>query len=376
MDIFKLQSSVNSSDKLVEGEDYLLVDADNKGSHKIRVFNLGNTKNCPREGYVELQPLKTSKRHENWLNFSFCYDNKTGIYYGIPAGYDTKTGLLKWQRIIVREIEVLNRAVPAEAMKAAVCMNSYYVQGSPLVKGKPKYKVYDKEQEANEFVKELTNKQKAIAIAAGLTGIHLVEMGLNLGFVVETMSPAILYMEVNKYADKNHKKFLEIYNDADRHILTVINRGLATGILTEEVGLGICYGKVQVGISKERAVDTLKGNDQLRQTIDQLSKKKESDSVKAMSTPGSTPPEIKDEKDAEIARLRKSNEEMEKRMKELNDAKIQSLTEAETDAEAANDPEFEELRKEAQALGIRGYKLYGKEKLRQKIEEERASKNN
>lgn len=377
MSFFDLGSRrASTNESLKEGVDYKLIPADNKNSqHMLRIFNFENPQLCPREGLVEFVPTKRSRRGENWLNFSHCYDAKNDIYIGIPAGYDERTGKLKFQRIIIKEDELLNRANPQEAMKAAVLCNSYYVEGSPLQKPKPKYKIYDKEKEATGYAIEVKTRRRAQTVADGLSGSNLVEMAINLGLPTEAMSPAVLFMEVGKIAEKDWKKFIEIYDNPDRKLYTVINRGLATGVLTEELGLGICYGKIPLGINKPLAVAALKENEGLCQTIDQLSRKQEKDSWKAMASVTKPEPNFADDKDVLIARQQAMLDEMKAKMDEMSKTKLEDFTKHRSEELAEADPEFAEMLKEAKALGVKGAHLCSKETLAQKIAEARPKSN-
>lgn len=376
---FNLSSPDNTNEGVVEGVDYVLIAADNRGTtHKLRVFNFDNPKLCPREGIIEIVPMKHSKRHENYQSFGFCHDPITDIYIGIPAGYDDKTGKLKFRRLTIREDETLDRTKEQEAMRAAVILNSYYVEGSPLVKGKPKYKVYDKEKVAEEYEKERSLKRRAITIADGLVGDKLVAMGIDLGLQVDQMSPRVLFMEIGKIAEgREWHKIIEVVNNPQREILTIVNRGLKTGILTQEPGLGICYGKIALGINKQIAIEALRGNDSLRQTIEQLSLKQEKDSVKAMMSTKSKEPEAKDDNANLLAMMKQQMDDQTKIIQELREQQLTAAAEKESEALAATDPEFAEMRKEAKALKtIQGWALCGKETLRKKLEEARNQQKN
>ena len=371
------QNNPVAKKELKEGVDYKLINADNKNSGlKLRVFNFENPELCPREGVVEFVPTNRSKRATNYLDFSFVYVADQDFYIGIPAGYDDKTGKIKWQRIVIREDDVFDRSKPIEAMKCAVLLRSKYVAGSPnLGSRKPKYKVYDQEQEAVIYEQTRARKRKAELTADGLSGQALVDMGFDIGLQVDKMSPRILYAEVGKYAERNPKEFLEIYENPLRKTLTILNRAIANGVITEERGLGFVYGAVPLGPNKEMATIFLKENESLCQTIDQLSKKNEKDTVIAMQKLPSKAPIINDEKDTLLAQKDQELKAAKERIEALTKQNIETIAKSNADRIAKDDPEYASLMQEAVEYKIKSPWLSSKETLKAKIDEAKAKSN-
>lgn len=371
------QDSPAAKKQLKVDVDFKLIPADNKKSGlMLRVFNFENPELCPREGVVEFQPTIRSKRAENYLNFSFCYVADLDLYIGIPNGYDDKTGKIKWQRIILREDDVLDRTKPIEAMKCAVLLNSTYVKGSPyLGSRKAKYKVYDQEQEAEVYEQSRNRKRKAEMTADGLKGQELVNMGFDLGIQVDKMSHRVLFMEIGKYAERHPDEFLKIWENPLRKYLTILNHAIANGVVTEERGLGFMYNAVPLGPNKEMATIFLKENESLCQTIDQMSKRAEKDSVLAMQKIPSVKPVIEDEKDVLLAQKDQELEALKKQLAASTQANIETISKANAERMSKDDPEYASLMEEAKEYQIKSPWLCSKETLKAKIDEAKASRN-
>jgi hypothetical protein len=369
MSVFNLGLGFDSAAKdAVAGKDYIVV-KDGNGA-EFHVLNLDDDKYCPRTGIVEFEPLRTSKRHVNNITISQYRDNGTGFLVGIPLGLDNRTKQIIWQRINVKDRVAYDLSVPRQRAEAIVVMNSFFVKGSPNYRagGKTVYKKVDMEEEANAFMKNRIIKRKAADIAEALTGESLRDMGYALGKDPKFMSELMLMQEVIRYADEHPKEFMDIYNNDGRHQLTVIKRGLATGVLEQSVDLGITYNGIPLGHSDFEAMDYLKKNPQTLTSIDLQAKKKEELTSKSMSkTFQKEAVQIKDEKDAKLALM---EAELEKLRKE-RDLAASAALKLQSEKDIADvDPELLELQNEAVSLKIQGAKLYkDKEKLRRVIKE-------
>ncbi len=362
MSIFNLDEGKEGG-ALVEGVDYILVAATNKNeTQKLKVANFNNPKYCPREGIVEIEAIYQSKRHDNFLRFSTVYDRENDIYYGIPDGYDERTGNLKWKPIILHDAEVFDLRKRTDALTWAVLKNHYSVKDSPFAKGKPKYKVYDKEADARAFLMNDVKRQAAVEIARGLYGEHLLEMCRAMGKDVESMSNVIMQVEAIKYAEKNPNEFMAIWDSPTRNELFVFKRALSFGIIKFDVGVGAyMYGGINIGQSEPRAVDWLKSNGPTCSTIDVITKEKMTESQKSMLQTKATAskPESKSEKEIELER-------------QIAALKAQLEKGGKPEGVVEEDPEMEALKVEAELLGIKGIHLFKKKDvLAQKIAEEK-----
>lgn len=341
---------------LKEGEDFILVARDKTGVDKIRVANLANEKYCKRHGLIELVAFQTSKKHDNWLRFGYIHDRDNDLYYGIPSGYDDK-GKLIWKPIIVADDAVFDLTKTNDAEIWAVLRNHYSVEGSPFAKGKPKYKVYDKEKEANLFLAKDGLRRNAMEIARGLYGENLLEMCRAAGKDVESMSAPIMSMTIIDFADKNPDKFLQIWDNPSRKELFTFKRGISVGIINyDPVMSAYMYNGVTLGTSEPQAVEYLRKNPPFCQTIEMFAQEKLTSSQKSMAEQKRTD-DVKDAKDAEIERLKLQLEKMKQ-------------SPAATKPADEVDGEMKALQEKAKLLEIAGPHLYkSKEKLAQKIKE-------
>jgi len=63
MNVFNLTANDNVSEMLKEGVDYIIVKDGNGAETKI--VNLANEKYCPRKGFIEIEAMRKSNKHEN-----------------------------------------------------------------------------------------------------------------------------------------------------------------------------------------------------------------------------------------------------------------------------------------------------------------------
>jgi hypothetical protein len=348
------------NDLIKEGVHYKIVNDGNGVPRKI--INFENPEICPREGIIQLHPMRLSTRHENRLGLRVCVDRTTGIIYGIPTGINEKTKEIEFMKINLVDAETLDLSIPVDAMKWTVLKNSYFVEGSPNLRGKPKYKVHDVEKIANNFLNQRSQRRKAVDIAEGLAGSQLVDMARNLGIPPESNSVPTMHMEVIKRAEDSPKTFMEIWDSPTRIQLTVLKRSIAAGVVVFDTVLGFTYNGSPLGATEGLAVEFLKDYPQICQAIDMLSKKQENASVKAMAKMEVKP--ILDDKDARIAALEAQLAASDAVLKTVASEKMI------VDVTAEINPEMAELLAEAKRLNVRGAHLIkDPDKLREKINE-------
>lgn len=279
---FSLAVKSRAGEDLVkEGVDYKIIKDGNGTEYKV--VNFDNEAICPREGIVQFHPLRVSSRHENRVGFRVTVDRNTGIIYGIPTGINPKTKELEFMKINLRDSETFDLTNPTDAMKATVIRNSHFLEGSPNVNGKAKYKTFDAERQALNFLSQRASKRKAVDLAEGLFGETLIDVARLLGVPPEANSLPTMHAEVIKRAEDNPKMFLEVYESPTRKEMTVFKRAMANGVIEQEIGTGYIYNGSPLGQTEGMVVEYLRDYPQVCQAIDMLSKKQESDSVKAMS---------------------------------------------------------------------------------------------
>lgn len=371
MEFFKTSAEKRTDEKVIENVHYV-VHTDKNGV-RTRVYNLDNPDLCKRTGIIELQAVRKSRNHDNNLVVSRIYDNVNDITIGIPNGVDIKTGSLLFKRINVRENRIFDLSNLQDAQEWAVIKHHKKIDldGSKTKVGEDVlYKVYDKEAIAERFMVDRNVKRKAITIAEGLYGTQLRDFAISIGIHADSMSPTSLSMHVIQYAEKEFSKFIDIWENPNRHQNTILKKALALTILTHDVMLGICFNGLPLGSSEQMAVQYLKDNIGLCTTIEQLIQSKEGDSFKTM--PKSETSTVLDSKDAENKMLKDKLEAMEKKLAEISKAKIEEIVDQTSTNIIATDEEHKALLLRAKNLKkkIQGVHLIkDKDLLRKKIEE-------
>jgi hypothetical protein len=343
------------------------------GELTYKVVNFDNEIYAPKIGIIELVPMKRTNRHQNTLRMSAVLDTTGDFFYGIPAGFDRISNSIKWQPIVIFDYETLDLSVPDQRKKWIVIKNGYSIEKSPNLQGKPKYKVYNKEEEAQKFMLQRAPKRRAIEVAEGLIGRELIAMGRAHGFQVETMSETQLAAKIIQSAEENHVRFLEFWNNPSRVQVAILHNGIATGVLHVDPINGYMYGGLQLGISEAFAVDYLTKDPHMCQVIDQESKKKESASIKAMASKTKESTE-----DETTTRLKQRIAELEAENQRISHAKLSEMADIAVDKiTATEDPELAALKAEAKALKVSGWNLIkDKEKLRKSIADKKTEAQN
>ena len=393
---FNLSTIKNSGNKVAkEGVDFIIVRDGNGG--EITLLNLENDELAPREGIIELVPMKLSKslrgtlRHENRATMTSIRDKATGWLIGIPlAGYQGRDKEIKFERLIVQGAEFLDLSIPKQRLKWICIKNGPFLKGSPNFQSQSKtiYEAVDRERQATEFHLNRKNKRKASEIAESLHGQELIDMclALNLGSP-KTMSTSQLEMAIINFAENTNKTngktgaeiFLEVYNSDTRLELTILNRAITTGVVTLTRTDGYTFNGVPLGFSEFEAVQFMKKSPQLLNSIDLRSKNINDNTEQAFAK--TEVPVVKDEKDAVIERMQKEMAEMQARLSKANEIAADVVAEKvvnEVDSELGG------LIAEAKRLGIKAPHLIGrnddelvrKQKIRDKISEVNASAKN
>lgn len=355
----------SEEDKIKEGTHYKNI-PDGNGT-LFKVINFENPEICLRQGIIELIPLKVTSRHENKVGFRIVTDKRTGIIYGIPTGINPETKKLEFFKIMLNDYEILDLSVPLDAMKWVVIKNSFFLEGSPNIKGKARYKVNDVEKEAHQFLNGRAQRRKAVEIAEGLSGELLIDIGRMLGVPIENNSAITLLAEVVKRAEADSKAFMMVWDSPTRRELTILKKAIAYGIVTHDPQIGYAYQGIPMGQYESLAVDYLKDYPQVCQAISVLSNKQEADTIKNMNFKSVEKP-ISDDRDSRIARLEAELAAKDSILQEISSEKIIQHATAQIDEEMA------ELLAEGKRLNIKGIHLTkDKEKMKQKIAEKKGA---
>jgi len=372
MEFFK-SSALSANEGVVEGREYVIYT--DKNGTKTRIYNMDNPELCRRTGTIELELTKRGDaRHAPRFVITQCYDSVNDIKIGIPIGNDPKTGELRFLPIVLEESHVFHLENKQDAMKWAVIKHhrDIDVDGSKTRSGqKSRYRVYDKEQEAQIFHNTRNIKRKAETIAEGLFGTQLRDFAIELGLDPDSMSVSQLSMEVIKKAEKEPKRFMDAWDSPTRHESTIVKKALGLGILTHDPMNGICYNSLPLGVSEPQAVQYLKDNYNTCNVIEKLIESKEAKFVEKIKK--NVEP-ISDAKDAEIARLKAMLEAAEKGKAEISKVKLDEVVDKTIGNIIATDEEHAALVARAKDLKVQGWHIIkDKEILKKKIAEKEAT---
>jgi len=121
MNVFNLTANNNVSETLREGDDYIIVKDGNGAETKI--VNLANEKYCPRKGFIEIEAMRKSNKHENVKMVRKIRDKKTNLFYGIPTGINTETKELQFKAIWIDNKMQFDLSIPVLSTKNLIAIS-------------------------------------------------------------------------------------------------------------------------------------------------------------------------------------------------------------------------------------------------------------
>jgi hypothetical protein len=374
MNVFNLTDSQNVSEMLKEGVDYVVV-KDGNGA-ETKVVNLGNPDICIRKGFIEIEAMKQSHKHDNAKLVRRVRDKSTNLYIGVPTSISSETKELQWKGFWIDSRMSFDLSIPDQAIAWHVIKNSQYVEGSPNQQGKSIWKVIDKEVNAHKDIIKRKLRSQAEAIIETLHGSALVETAVNLGVNVEAnASVFMLTSEVYRMMEMDPKGFIDLHNDPNREYVSVFNKGIAKGKIVQDMKTGsFIYGNIPMGYNKETAIKFLVDNTGMAASINAKCDQEDIDSKKSMEATGNNSPKSNSkevdmqrkimELEAELAKS-KSVEAFIPPFGLVDDKAEEPLVENEKS-------ELDSLRKKAKDLKIQGAHLASKETLIARIAEAEA----
>lgn len=365
---------------VANGLPYKLIKDGNGIEHKV--IDLDDESLLPREGVMVFESIKKNSRTpvQNY-NYACGTDTQSGILIGILTGIDNRTKEFKWLRINLSGLNTYDLSIPNERKKAIVLMYSYIVVGSPNLSVNQSahlFRVHDAEKAANIEIKRIKDGQRAIMVAEGLTGDELLNMARNLGIMTETTSITILTSEVLKRAEQNPSQFLQVWDNPNRGLVTILNRCLNTGVLTFDALDGYHYEGRFLGHNEPAVYEYFKKYPDVKSALDIKSREKLKQSEKAMAK--AEPLNSKNDMATELAILKKQLAEANAKLEKSSADSIREQldTEVEADPELVN--ELEALKEEAKKIGgnlskgLHHFKPVREsiDKLKEKIEKEKS----
>jgi hypothetical protein len=245
-----------------------------KNGFENKICNFDNPDVVAQEGIIIIEAIGRVQIKTPKTTFKRQVDRNTGIIYGIPTGeFDERTGIIKYQPILLGDMLQFDLSNVQERKIWCVVKMHECVIGSPFKRGKPKYRVVDEEKEANRTILVAKSKVRAAAIIDKLTGAETYDMSINLGMSVEHNSPAMLQANLINKAEKEPERFLEIYDNTNKGVITAFKRGLATGLITKTVESGYLWqNSLPLGNNESMVIKYLLEHMTLLQQIDRESK--------------------------------------------------------------------------------------------------------
>lgn len=358
MNVFNLTANNNVSEMLKEGVDYIIVKDGNGAETKI--VNLANEKYCPRKGFIEIEAMKKSNKHENVKMVRKIRDKKTNLFWGIPTGINPETKELQFKAIWIDNKMIFDLSIPDQAMTCAIILNSQYIEGSPNQQGRSLWKVIDKEVLAHKEINKRTLRRQAEAIIETLSGNALVETAINLGINTEANSSVFMMTnEIYRVMELDPKKFIELHNNPEREYISVFNKAVAKGFITHDVVTGnYIYGNIPLGHNKEMAIKFLVDNTGMATTLNAKCDMQDAESRKSMEVQQETAQS--QSKEAEMQRKIMELEAELAKNKPVEEFKppfagMETVVSEETEKDSAK--VMADLKARAKELGVKGFGL-------------------
>lgn len=216
-------------------------------------------------GTIEIHPVNPNRLEH--FSFRGYRSRKDGLWYGVPMGKD-KDGNYKFRKIIVKGFHEFNVEIERDLYEALILMHHPKCLKSENQKGKPLFKVYDKEKEAEKSIKTFKMEKDCLEIALELEGDELVDFSRMLGITPESNRSNVVKKLVLEKAQKSPKSFHDAWNNPNRRTIEIFFRAQAVGLVKFSSDSGWTYKDGQMlGSTEEAAIATLNDNKQLLQFI-------------------------------------------------------------------------------------------------------------
>lgn len=364
------QNKVGEMPQLEEGVHFEIVK--NKTGYPYKYAILDHECWCPKEGIVEIRTMKNNftitgaAKNDNEVIIKRFKDRETGLLFGIHSGVDDRTGDINHRYVRLEGNMQFDLSIPNDRREYIMASRGPSVEGSPNQTGKPTYKLFDKQIIASKSIDNRKLKRKAEDIIDSMKATQLEEMALNIGVNVNAnRNPQMLLDEVYRVMEANPKKFIEIYENKDREIISIYHKAKSLGIITQDfLTQTYSFGGIPLGVGEQASIEFLIEKRQMAYVIKQQCEVTDKGTAKSMAF-ADKPEDVEKKAMAEkIAKL-----EAQLLAKASADEEKEPLTDkSETKTE---DAEMIELRAKAKELKISSWALpkIKKETLAKLVEE-------
>ena len=199
-------------------------------------------------------------------------DDSNDVYYGIVSSIH-KDGNPIWTKIPLSKSEVFDLNNGTDMKKYLVMRMAAFVEGSPLqIEGHHtvKYKIIDQEIESKKAIKNADDLVKAIGRISKIRIEDAIRLSRWLGIPLsQSNTEADIKAKLINYATTNSSDFNEKYDSADRKYYEVLETGIKTGVIKDEIGVGYFFNGLAMGTKKPFVIDFFKKNPDTISSIEQ-----------------------------------------------------------------------------------------------------------
>lgn len=350
---------------LVEGTHYEIVKDGTGYGYKYAI--LDHEIWCPKEGIVEIRKMKNNltvdgrPKNDDEVVIKRFKDRSTDLLFGLHSGVDDNSKQINHTYVKFDGNMMFDLSIVEDRRLYIMAMRGPATEGSPNQMGKPTYKLHDKQIIASVNIDKRKLRRKAEDIIDTLKGSSLEEMARNIGVNVEAnKNPQMLLDEVNRIAEANPSKFIEIFESPKREYITIFKRAISKGIITLEFATGnYMYGSIVLGNGEDASVNFLQEKEGMSASIKIQCDGIDSGTKKSMSF-------VKDEI-SEIDKLRAELAELKKAKSADAHVHVKSEVAEKHPLKKEDDEELDTLRARAKELKIQGAHLASKDTLLKKI---------
>src|SRR3990167_11207884 len=129
---------------------------------EYKIANMENPIVCNRKGIVEIESIRKLNTREPRFTISNVHDRETDIWFGIPMGMNPSTKEVVWQRFVIGDFRRYDLSKKEDAIEWTIVRRAPWLEGSAFQRGKPQYRMYDKEAEATAIITRMSIRKKAI----------------------------------------------------------------------------------------------------------------------------------------------------------------------------------------------------------------------
>lgn len=325
--------------------------ADGNGM-KHKHINFDNPNICPRVGIIEIEAMKKTDSERSLSNnasYAKFTDPKTGIIWGKPTGVHSIGKYIQYMRMRLGNNTFFDRTQPDQAEACAIVLKAIALGKFVDTKGRPRFKVRDKEQQAQADIDLRSWKRKALDIVDAIPyGEELKDIARFMAVNPDIFSPLVLANEVCNAVEKKPKEFLEIYNSPTKAYLNILKNAQAMGVIEFNPMEGFKYGGMNLGKTQELAITHLSKNPDLASSISTFTTDKRNKGAEQTQKIVTSLPIVTENE--EMKALKQQLAEMKAKLEEKN------LSTPSVDKKSPTE-NMVALREEAKALGVKGYQV-------------------